>query len=709
MPPTCGSAIASNCLPSSQLTNYAKYYAGALGLVDNVGVLEVRNTQLQPQPFGTFLRDVTNQWATYFYLQDSWRIRPTLTLNYGLSYGWQTSPTEQHNLQTIMTYAATGQEVTGPAFLAAKEAAALQGQVYNPAFGFEPVSVAKKPVFYVDWGNVAPRVSLAWNPSGGGGFLKTLLGERKTVIRTGFAMVYDRGNTVQSVEIPMLGIGYDENIAVTTPFCNATGVGGAGCSASAGLANPGLSSFRVGVDGALPLPVPTAASVPIVPAPGAEQLSFQVDPKMKVGRGYNFDFSIQRELPGGLIFEAAYVGRLGRDLPQAVNVNSVPYMFVDSASGQSFAQAYDAVANALRAGQTAPNAPFFENQFPGLAKAEGSTATSSTAFIVGANKSNIVSGNVGQLFLTLDAYRAKLGLTPYDSDQAQVEFLRTYIGYSNYNAGIITVNKRLSHGLSLTANYTYSIALDDGLSNQNNAGFYSNSFNPSVQYGFSGYDRRSVFNAIYQYDIPMGQAHRLHGNGVVNKIIGGWYTSGIFAKWSGLPVKVTEGSNIWGGGTNAIAATEYMIPTGPLPTTGLTHHVSNTSSCSNSIFSGTVGSAVGGSSGSNMNLFANPGAAFCDVNYVQLSTDGRTGSANPMRGLPFWNLDTRLGKTVGIYESWKVSFSADFFNLFNHENFANPSLSFASPATFGVITGTFTPPNRTNSARWIELGLRLDF
>ena len=66
-------------------------------------------------------------------------------------------------------------------------------------------------------------------------------------------------------------------------------------------------------------------------------------------------------------------------------------------------------------------------------------------------------------------------------------------------------------------------------------------------------------------------------------------------------------------------------------------------------------------------------------------------------------------KTVGIYERWKVSFSADFFNLFNHENFANPSLSFASPATFGVITGTFTPPNRTNSARWIELGLRLDF
>ena len=46
--------------------------------------------------------------------------------------------------------------------------------------------------------------------------------------------------------------------------------------------------------------------------------------------------------------------------------------------------------------------------------------------------------------------------------------------------------------------------------------------------------------------------------------------------------------------------------------------------------------------------------------------------------------------------------SADFFNIFNHENFNNPSLSISSPATFGVITSTYTPPNRTNSARWID-------
>jgi hypothetical protein len=94
---------------------------------------------------------------------------------------------------------------------------------------------------------------------------------------------------------------------------------------------------------------------------------------------------------------------------------------------------------------------------------------------------------------------------------------------------------------------------------------------------------------------------------------------------------------------------------------------------------------------------------------VQLSSTGRTGSANPMYGLPFWNFDMRVAKTTSITERFKLGFSADFFNVFNHQNFANPSLSITSPATFGVINSTFTPSNRTNAARWIEMGLRLDF
>jgi hypothetical protein len=474
-PAVCGSSITSSCVPSSQLGNWDRYYASLLGLVDNVGVLAVRNANLQPQPLGTFLRDVTNQYATYFYAQDSFRIKPTLTMYYGLSYGWQTAPTEQHNLQTIMINASDGSLVSANSFLQQKQAAALSGQIYNPTFGFETVGSANRPVYNTDYGDVAPRISLAWNPNASHGIWGSILGQNKTVIRGGFAMVYDRSNTVQSVEIPMLGIGFDQNIFVATPACNATGPGGLGCNPAGGVAaNPGLASFRVGTDGTLPLPVPSAATSPVIPGVSQETLSFQVDPNTKVGRSYNFDFSLQRELPGGIILEAAYIGRESRDLPQAVNLNSVPYMFVDSASQQSFAQAYDLIADALRSGQNAPVEPWFENQFPGLASLKHTA--SATAYIVGANKSLFTGGSVGNLFLNLDTYRRQLGLQAYDSDQAQVEFMRTYIGYANYNAGTLTLTKRMSHGFSISANYTYAKALDDGLSNQNNAGFFSNSF-----------------------------------------------------------------------------------------------------------------------------------------------------------------------------------------------------------------------------------------
>lgn len=709
-PVTCSASVSTDCIPSTQTTNWDRYYASVLGLVDQVSVLAVRDSKLQPLPFGTFLYNNTTQWAPYFYVQDSWRIRPSLTLYYGLSYGWQTSPVEQNNLQTLMIYAQSGQEVFGPEFIAAKQKAALAGQIYNPTFGFATLGTAHKPVYNVDYGDVAPRIALAWNPSATSGFLGRLLGQQKTVVRGGFTMVYDRGNTVESVEIPMLGVGFATNVAVAAPLCNATGTGGSKCDPSAGSGNLGLSSFRVATDGTLPLPVATAATSPIIPNPGDELVSFQVDPNEKIGRSYNFDFSIQRELPGNILIEAAYVGRAARRLPEAVNLNSAPYMFVDTASGQSFAQAYDAVANAFRQGQTsAPVQPWFENQFPGLAKAQGTA--SATAYIANANKSFFTQGNVGQLFLNLDKYRRGLGLQAYDSDQAQVEFMRTYIGYSNYNAGLITITKRMSHGLMVSGNYTFAKALDDGLSNQNSAGFYSNSFNPAVDYGPSSYDRRHVINAYYQYDIPAGKGHWFHGGSVIDQIIGGWYTSGIISAWTGLPLHVTESNQVWGGGTSVVGASDFMIPNGALPNTGVNHNVSATTTCNNAVnpSPAKVGTSLGGATGTNMDIFTDPGAAYCGFSYVPLAAAGRTGAANPMYGLPFWNFDMRFGKTTAIRERWKLGFSADFFNIFNHQNFDNPSLSYTSPATFGVISSTYTPPNRTNAARWIELGLRLDF
>ncbi len=696
-PPTCTGSLTTNCLSSTDVTNWGRYYASALGLVDNVNILAVRNSNLQPQPFGTNLVNVTTQQAYYFYGQDTWRLSKDFTLTLGLSYGWQTAPTEVQNRQTIMINADNGQPITAENYLQSKLQAALAGQTYNPTVGFQPVANAKLPVYNVDYGDVSPRAAFAWNPSYAAPVLGWLFGDRKAVIRGGFSKVFDRSNTVQSVEIPILGVGFDQTINIQTPSCAFSGTPGPGCNATLGSANPGLSNFRVGVDGALPLPVPSAVTAPVIPPINGEVLSFQVDPNTKIGRSYNVDFSYQREIPGNMLLEAAYVGRFARALPQAVDLSQSPYMFKDAASGQTFAQAFDNVAIALRAGQTAATQPWFENQLPGYGAKNGSAT--STAFVAKQLSSSFVNGNVSTIFVNLDNYRRALGLQTYNNEQAQMEFMRTYIGVSNYNGLLLTLNKRTSHGLSFTANYTYSKTLDNDQQWQNNAGYYQNSFFPGVEYGRGLYDRTHVFNGYYVYDLPAGRGHRVSTGNWIDRVLGGWYTSGIVSAWTGLPLSVAESSQVWGGGTQ-VGTNTGAIPVNGVPASGLNGNVA----ASNGV--ATTGT---GATGTGLNLFANPAAAFADFRPILLSQDTSSGRANPINGLPFWNMDMSFGKTTRITERVTTRFSADFFNIFNHPNFANPTLSLQTPQNFGVISTTYTPPNRTNSARWIELGLRVEF
>ena len=116
---------------------------------------------------------------------------------------------------------------------------------------------------------------MAWTPTFTSGFLHRLAGEHKTVVRGGYSIVYDRTNTVQSVIIPMLGVGFAQTISVGAPLCNASGTPGVGCNAAAGATSPGAASFRVGVDGNLPLPTVPPVQKPVVPGtPFGELFSF---------------------------------------------------------------------------------------------------------------------------------------------------------------------------------------------------------------------------------------------------------------------------------------------------------------------------------------------------------------------------------------------------------------------------------------------------
>jgi hypothetical protein len=710
-PPSCSATVTTFCLQTADVQRWDRLYAATLGIVGNVSVLAVRNGQLSPQPFGTPLIADTKSRAYNFYFQDTWRIKPTLTLTYGLGYGWQTPPTEAHNQQTFEIDSSTGQILTANGYIHAKEQAALKGQIYNPTIGYLPIKQSgRSGIWNTDYGNVAPRLSVAWSPSYSDGLLGQVFGTSKTVVRAGFGIYYDRVNNVQSVEIPQLGVGFAQTLSLLNPACNVNGAGTPGCNSAAGTNNIGASGFRVGVDGTIPVPAVPAVSSPIVPGPGGETLSFAVDPNFKVGRNYSIDFTVQRELPGNMLMEVGYIGRIARDLPNSVDFDSSPYMFVDQASGQSFAQAFDAVANALAAGKPATAQPWFENQLPGFAAlstaAGGCGGGTATQCLVSQATGAFNTRSVGSLFQTIDSGRQSIGLPVYNNQQILFAlFMRTHNDLSNYHAGTITLRKRPSHGLQFDLNYTFSRSLDQVGTVQNNAGTYATSFNPNFQYGPSLFDRTHVFNAIFNYDLPAGRGHKFSfSNNFLDKFIAGWYVSGVFRANSGPPLTVTGPD--FGGGFFGNTLNEIPTVGSAAIGAGLHHNVCSTSGNG----SGGDGPNCGGTgTGTGLNLFANPTAALADFRAPNISTDGRDGTGQAIRGLGLWNLDSRLGKVTSFHERFKIEFSADFFNIFNHVNFFQPTLNVTTPATFGVVNQELIPADRTEGSRWIQLGLRVSF
>jgi len=705
-PPSCSSTLTTFCLQPTDVLRWDRLYAATLGIVDNINVLAVRDGSLSPQPFGTPLIANTNQQAYNFYAQDTWRIKSTLTLTYGLGYGWQTPPTEAHGQQTFEIDNGTGQILTAAGYIQAKNQAALRGQVFNPTIGYLPIKDSgRSGIWNTDYGNIAPRLSVAWNPSYKDGLLGNVFGQGKTVVRAGFGIYYDRINNVQSVEIPQLGVGFAQTLVLATPACNLnTGATGPGCNAAAGASNIGASGFRVGVDGDLPVPQVPAVSSPIVPALGGENLSFAVDPNFKVGKSYSIDFTVQRELPGNMLLEVGYIGRIARDLPNSVDFDSSPYQFVDKASGQTFAQAFDVVAHELATGKPVTDQPWFNNQLAGLT---GTGCTSPTTCLASEASAAFIGQSVGNVFGQIDADRAALGLPTFNNHQINFAlFMRTHNDLSNYHAATVTLRKRPSHGLQFDMNYTFSRSLDQVGTVQNNAGTYASSFNPNFQYGPSLFDRTNIFNAIFNYDLPAGNGHKFgFNNNIINKIIGGWYVSGVFRAASGPPLTVTDGD--LGGGF--FGNTLNAIPLTSTSQLGAGLHGSVCSGANGFGSNGDGPACTGAPQGTGLNLFGNPDAAAAAFRAVNISTDGRDGTGNALRGLGFWNFDSRLGKSTSFHERYKVEFSADFFNLFNHVNFFQPSLNLQNPATFGVISQELIPADRTQGSRWIQLGLRVSF
>ena len=431
----------------------------------------------------------------------------------------------------------------------------------------------------------------------------------------------------------------------------------------------------------VPLPSLTTVTPPLIPGVNSpyETLDFRIDPKRRVGMEDTWDLSIQREMPGKMLLEVGYVGRVAHHLYGANDLNQIPYMF--KAGGQTFADAYDTVTSALRAG-TAPSAipvqPWYEAMLSGSGVCVA-PYSSCTDFIASTDSANMVNGFVTDHWEGMVGnFPAALQSTVPLDTQFLIEQISTSEGNSNYEAGYVSLRKQPTHGVAWQINYTLSRSNDNLGVNQENV-FISptDGFNKNRDYGPSAFDRRHVLNFFVIYDLPFGLGHRLAGPSLLNRVIGGWTVTGQFTAASGLPLRVindvnTCGEELGNGYADFCAA---LIPLrGKLKASG---------------YGGSVGNVFG---------VANPDRLFRPV----LFSDRRTGFGS-VRGFNRWNMDAALTKTIDITERVKMRFDAQAVNVFNHMQFVDPDTDIAVPSTFGVATTEYGPP------RFLNLGLRIQF
>jgi hypothetical protein len=675
-PPTCGTATTANCLLPNDISLWNNLYAATLGIVDSVNDIVVRNPNGTAEPTGTPL-NTAGIWHHFeYHVSDIWRLTNSLSLSLGLMGTMETPFSDNNGRQTFITNAQTGQLIDPVQYLNQRAAMARLGQVYNPGFAWSPISNFAGRGYFPLQNHVGPRLAAAWNPSFRQGILDRIFGDRKGVIRGGYGLAYFRALAVGEVQFAQEG---DQLLAQTNPLVAPSN--GAG------------QNFRVGVDGPAPLPVaaPQIASPYIPPSNYGAGFLLAFDPNYKVASMHSVNFTYQREFPGNVLVEVGYMGRFARHIETSLDLNAVPFFIADLShkSSQNFAQAFDQVAMQLRNGVSPASVspqPWFENSIgPG---ATVQLATTDSSDFISAFVKNLWQNHIDPLLSTKVENQQLVGTLDISP-----------VGWSNYNAMFLSFNKRTSHGLTFTLNYTLSKWNSTGEnSTDGGAGVPVNSYNLNYSYGPALGDRRHVISAYGVYDLPFGPGHRYTG-GSLRRLVEGWHWSNVMTFASGLPLGVSMGGQPFG--SNSFY--ESIPAKGGLNTsTGRHTNVPG----SNGI--GTAGNPANG--GSGLNLFADPSAAYADFRPFLISQDTST-SQGFIRGLSRFTWDTSLIKDLRVTERVRFRLGFDFFNVLNHPLFQDPSLNYLDPTSFGVISSQ--PGDPANGDYWtprrVQVSLRLEF
>ena len=323
-----------------------------------------------------------------------------------------------------------------------------------------------------------------------------------------------------------------------------------------------------------------------------------------------------------------------------------------------------------------------------------------------APKSTIQAGYVGIIGHHLtdpywgNQWTSPTATAPYASivGQGGVAKITQTESNSNYNALQAVFRQRLTNGLELTANYTWSHSLTDdigfyGISNIGSGQYYQqNAYDMRAEWGPAGMDTRHNVSVTGVYDLPFGHGRKFGAsmNPVVNAVVGGWRLSGADVYYSGFPVTVNSPAN-YSSAVNAFTGAARPNLLRPLKVTGRSiaaYYGTNVQIVNNVP---QPGYACAPNTDNGTCIFAQqPNNAFGTV---------RPGS---LSGPSFQNIDMAVAKTLTVWHEHRLDFRADFFNAFNIADYGQPD-SGVTDANFGQISGT------VSNARSTQLSLKYAF
>jgi hypothetical protein len=618
---------------------------------------------------GSGQREDVRSTAAYPFAQDSWKIKPNLTLNYGLR--WEYSPPLTDISGHVETFRPGQNSTVYPCGITTSAnywETLTPNPVPNPNCtntGAEPtglvvpgdpgVPAGMTSTYYKSF---APRVGIAYSPNFTSGALGKLFGSNgKTSIRAGWGLFY---NPIEELvlaqfgaEPPFGGSSSLSDVFFNTPFVN---------QGEYTAPNPfgGIITPTKGK--------PTDLSLfrPIL-------LYGEFEPNLRSQYTTQYNLTIQRELSNSTMLQVGYVGSQGHRLLATHDINpSNPQSCLDIATlagmnsaTQTFVSSYGSQATC---GPTAEDAQWsvmlpagFKFHMP-----NGSivTGTGQTLNLVGLRPYSSPNCNS-----TLPALTPGTGC-PVDGVPVFTDiFAEDTIANSNYNALEMMLQKRFSHGLQFQAAYTFSKSIDDGSTFEETL----DPFNYRASRALSLFNSAQRFVVSYDWELPIRKY-----SGFAGRVLDDWEVSGITQFQSGFPIRLNTEDD-----TELINSLFFLGTEAPslvAPFTKLDPRKTYTN----------LGLSTPGY-WFNPNDFATAatpnGAPVPPLGSFNNGTQ-RTICCGP--GLIDW--DFSVHKKIPLSETKYLQFRAEIFNVFNHTNYSNPDGGFSDgPTSFGKISTAGDP------------------